>query len=131
MLGQHRVGRLGVDVAGRPDIFPVNYVVDAETIVFRTAPGAKLAAAVRGRDVAFEIDGEEPDRRTVWSVVVKGTAHEVNNMYERFQVEDLPLFPWVAGEKPNYVQIVPSLVTGRRFHVVDDVITGQPPVPPT
>ncbi len=29
-------------------------------------------------------------------------------------------YPWVADQKPNYVRIEPGLVTGRRFHVVDD-----------
>lgn len=119
MLGRSRVGRLGIEVGGRPDIFPVNYVVDADTLVFKTGPGTKFSAAVLGRNVAFEIDGEDPVDRSVWSVVVKGTAYEVDNTYERFEIEDLPLYPWVAGDKPNYVQIVPSLVTGRRFHVVD------------
>ena len=36
------VGRLAVDVAGQPDIFPVNFVVDRGSIVFRTAAGTKL-----------------------------------------------------------------------------------------
>jgi hypothetical protein len=118
LLGRECVGRLAVATAGRPDIFPINYVVDADTIVFRSSPGTKFAAAVLGRDVAFEIDGADRSDRTVWSVVVKGTAFEVDNAFERFRIEDLPLYPWVAGDKPRYVQIEPSLVTGRRFHVV-------------
>ena len=120
MLDLHDVGRLAVDIAGRPDIFPINFLVDDETLVFKTGAGTKFAAAVLGRHVAFEIDGQERAHRTVWSVVVKGIAIEVDNMYERFEIEDLPLYPWVASPKPNYVRIVPELVTGRRFSVVDD-----------
>ena len=37
MLGHASVGRLAVDVGGEPDIFPINFVVDDRTIVFRTA----------------------------------------------------------------------------------------------
>ncbi len=51
------VGRLAVSVANRPDIFPINFIVDHGTVVFRTAEGTKLAAAVLGTSVAFEVDG--------------------------------------------------------------------------
>lgn len=125
LLDDTSVGRLAVDVAGRPDIFPVNYIVDGSSIVFRTGAGTKLAGAVLGRYVAFEIDGIHPDDRTVWSVVVKGVAREITNMFERFAAEDLPLYPWVADPKPNFVRIEPELVTGRRFHVVDSADLDQ------
>lgn len=121
LLRAHTVGRLAVDIAGRPDLFPINYVVDDATIVFRSGAGTKLAGAVLNRHVAFEIDGYLPDERVAWSVVVKGHAREIARMLERYRAEDLPLFPWVASDKPDFVCIDPTLVTGRRFHVVDDV----------
>ena len=126
MLDRQVVGRLAVDVGGHPDIFPINYVVDDATIVFKTSAGTKFAAAVLSRNVAFEIDGFEADQRTVWSVVLKGVAHEVENMYDRFEAEDLPLYPWVAEQKPSYVRVTPTIVTGRRFHVVDTAALDQP-----
>ena len=119
LLDDTSVGRLAVDIAGRPDIFPVNYIVDGSSLVFRTGAGTKLAGAVLGHHVAFEIDGIHAADRTVWSVVVKGFAREISNMFERFAAEDLPLYPWIADPKPNFVRIEPELVTGRRFHVVD------------
>lgn len=122
LLDEHEVGRLAVDIAGHPDIFPINYVIHDGGILFRTAPGTKLAGAILGRHVAFEIDGYLPEERTAWSVVLKGIAHEVENMFERFEVEDEPLFPWVAFPKPDFVKIQPDLVTGRRFHIIDDVL---------
>ena len=70
LLREHQVGRLAVDIAGRPDIFPINYLVHGGGILFRTAPGTKLAGAILGRHVAFEIDGYQPDERTAWSVVL-------------------------------------------------------------
>lgn len=114
------VGRLAVDVAGRPDIFPINFVVDDATIVFRSGAGTKLAAAALLHHVAFEIDGYEPLERTAWSVVVKGSAHQIERMDDVFAAEDLPLFPWVAFPKPDFVRITPREVTGRRFHVLDE-----------
>ena len=46
LLDHAQVGRLAVDIAGQPDIFPINDVVDRGTVVFRTAEGTKLAAAL-------------------------------------------------------------------------------------
>ena len=39
-LRTRRVGRLAVSVSNRPDVFPVNYVVDGKAIVVQTAPGS-------------------------------------------------------------------------------------------
>jgi uncharacterized protein len=121
LLDRSSVGRLAVDVGGQPDIFPINFVVDHGSIMFRTAAGTKLAAAVLMRHVAFEIDGYEPDDRSAWSVVVKGVATEVQRLADLFAAEELPLYPWVASVKPSYVRIDAREVTGRRFHVADDV----------
>lgn len=120
LLDHAKVGRLAVDIAGQPDIFPINFVVDRSGIVFRSAAGTKLAGAVLNRLVAFEIDGYEPAERTAWSVVVKGQARSIERMQEVFDAEDLPLFPWLAWDKPNFVRIEPTLVTGRRYHIVDE-----------
>ncbi len=117
LLERHTVGRLAVDIAGRPDIFPINYVVDCDAIVFRSGAGTKLAGAVLNRHVAFEIDGYAPDQRVTWSVVVKGSARELESMSDRYRAENLPLYPWVASDKPDFVRIDPYLVTGRRFRV--------------
>ena len=121
LLDRSTVGRLAVNIAGWPDIFPINYIVDDETIVFRSGAGTKLAGAVLNRHVAFEIDGYLPDERVAWSVVVKGNATEIESMLDRFHADDLPLYPWVASDKPDFVRIDPTLVTGRRFQVSADV----------
>jgi len=112
------VGRLAVCIGDRPDVFPVNYIVDDHSIVFRSAEGTKLAAAVLGRAVAFEIDGYDPTGGEAWSVVARGPAIELGSMAELFAAENLPLFPWHASPKPRYVRIRPEEVTGRRFTVV-------------
>jgi uncharacterized protein len=134
LLDAADVGRLAVDIAGQPDIFPINFVVDQSGIVFRSAAGTKLAGAVLNRLVAFEIDGYEPDDRAAWSVVVKGEARQIERMQEVFDAEDLPLFPWLAWDKPNFVRIEPTVVTGRRYHIVDaaspDTSIGWSATPP-
>lgn len=117
MLGAADVGRLAISIANHPDIFPVNFVVDGETVVFRTAEGTKLAGAVLGKSVAFESDGASGG--DAWSVVVKGSATEIEEMYERFDAEELPLYPWNAAPKHRFVRIVPESITGRRFQIVE------------
>ncbi len=115
LLGQSKVGRLAVAIRNRPDIFPVNYAVDNETIVINTAPGTKLAAAVLGRSVAFEVDLIDPETRTAWSVVVKGTAKEVTKLDELMDVEELGIEKWTPSKKGRYMRIMPDSVTGRRI----------------
>ncbi len=119
MLGSTEVGRLGVSISDHPDIFPVNFVVDRGTVVFRTGEGTKLAGAVLGRAVAFEVDGYEPESGDAWSVVIKGRAVEIERMGDVFDALDLPLFPWHASPKHRFVRIEPHDVSGRRFRVVD------------
>ena len=129
LLRTGEVGRLAVSITNHPDIFPINYVVDRGTVVFRTAEGTKLAAALLGRGVAFEVDGYEADAGEAWSVVIKGYAIEIEQMHEYFDALDLPLFPWHAGPKHRFVRIEPVEITGRRFQVLDhDAWGGERPV---
>jgi nitroimidazol reductase NimA-like FMN-containing flavoprotein (pyridoxamine 5'-phosphate oxidase superfamily) len=121
LLRSAEVGRLAVSIMDQPDIFPINFVVDHGTVVFRTAEGTKLAAAVLGRGVAFEADGLDVSAGEAWSVVIKGRAEEVLKMIEVFKAIDLPLFPWLASPKPRFVRIVPESITGRRFYVASDL----------
>jgi nitroimidazol reductase NimA-like FMN-containing flavoprotein (pyridoxamine 5'-phosphate oxidase superfamily) len=119
LLRSAEVGRLAVSIVNRPDIFPVNHIVDHGSVVFRTAEGTKLAAAVLGEAVAYEADGYDAGRGEAWSVVVKGRAVEIERIYELLDATDLPLFPWHAAPKNRFVRIEPESVTGRRFHVIE------------
>ena len=124
LLRASEVGRLAVSIGNHPDIFPVNFVVEHGTVVFRTAEGTKLAAAVLGTAVAFEVDGYDADAGEAWSVVIKGRAVEIERMQDVFDAVDLPLFPWHAAPKHRFVRIEPDDVSGRRFHVVDRRSSG-------
>lgn len=121
LLRAAEVGRLAVSIGDHPDIFPINHFVDGNTIVFRTGAGTKLAASVLGRAVAFEVDGYEVDDGVAWSVVVKGRARQIENMFEFLDAEQLPLFPWHVGPKPNLVRIEADDITGRRFYAAGRV----------
>ena len=93
---------------GSPLVVPVNFVVDGETIVFRTDPGTKLTELPQHL-VSFQADQVDAVHRTGWSVLAEGVAYE---MTER-ELGDLELEPWAPGPKSHWVRIVPAVVTGR------------------
>ena len=116
LLADEHVGRLAVIVGGRPEIFPINYVLDGEAVVFRTNSGTKLSGTTQG-EVAFEVDMTHGPSGSGWSVVVHGIAQEVTaldrpDLQER--LESLPLGVWAPGERPHLMRIAPSQITGRR-----------------
>ncbi len=115
LMAGSTVGRLAVSIANEPDIFPVNYAVDHRTVVISTDAGTKLAAAVLGRSVAFEVDGLDADSHTGWSIVVHGKAEEIEGVIERIAAGDLGIKTWAERDKERFVRIVPSEITGRRI----------------
>ena len=120
------VGRLAVWVDDHPDIFPLNYAVDHGTIVFRSARGTKMSAALSAAPVALEVDGYISESHEAWSVVLKGRAEGIREIDEMMDTVDLPLSPWQAGAKNFFIRLVPTLVTGRRFPVADPTAWQTP-----
>jgi nitroimidazol reductase NimA-like FMN-containing flavoprotein (pyridoxamine 5'-phosphate oxidase superfamily) len=113
-VSTQELGRLVTHVGDVIDIFPVNYAVDRETIVFRTAEGSKLFELTVNDQVLFEVDDHTDE--DAWSVVVRGHAHRLATSDEVAQADRLPLKPWVPTLKYNYVRIEPTGLSGRAFH---------------
>lgn len=127
LLGNSGVGRLVVVVGHQPDIFPVNYIVDdAQTIVIRSAEGTKLAAALMGQLVAFEIDAFDEDYHAGWSVVVHGTASEDRTLPGVMHDEELGLETWADGKKSRYIHIKANTITGRRLPPLPEPVERDP-----
>jgi len=112
LLELEEFGRLAYRLVDEVHLVPVNYVADAGNLLFRTASGNKLLAAALHSDVAFEIDWH--DDRTAWSVVVRGQLHRLPED-EAHRVDALLLEPWVPTLKYDVVELLPQVVTGRRF----------------
>jgi uncharacterized protein len=112
LLRAHAMGRLAFHLVGQVHITPVNYVIDKDTLLFRTAEGSKLLGVVMNEDIAFEIDGENGN--VVWSVIVRGTAKLLDED-EAHRADDLRLRPWVSSYKYNVIEITPTAISGRRF----------------
>lgn len=113
LLATNSLGRIATCAAGEIDIFPVNYYADGSTLLFRTAPGTKLMELTIAHNVAFEIDGRHDGR--AWSVVVKGTARQLELNDEIELAEAAPLEPWIPTLKYRFVEITPTVITGRSF----------------
>lgn len=124
LLRTAEIGRLAVVFDGAVDIFPINYVVDHGSVVFRTGEGSKLAGALSGAAVAFEADGYDDRQQRAWSVVIKGPAAQLRSIDDIMASTLLPLFPWEAGAKPHFIRVVPDQLTGRRFRPASAVRRG-------
>jgi nitroimidazol reductase NimA-like FMN-containing flavoprotein (pyridoxamine 5'-phosphate oxidase superfamily) len=116
LLSTASVGRIAVTRDALPVILPVNYAVDGTSLVIRTSEGSVLKAArAGGAVVAFEVDSLDERTMTGWSVLITGTLREVTAVSAVLRAEQLPLAPWVGGERRHFVRITPGLMSGRRL----------------
>ncbi len=113
LLAGQSLGRLVTAIGNVPEVFPVNFVVDGPSVVFRTAEGTKLFQLTVNERVAFEVDFWNEERG--WSVVVHGTARVIDTDDERARADKMPLMPWVPTVKTNYVRLTADEITGREF----------------
>lgn len=114
-LRRNVIGRLGVVVDGKPEVFPVGYLFHEGHVCFATTDGTKLHAALTWPWVGFEIDGLAADASEAWSVMVSGRAEEITDPDAIGRIAGL--VP-VAFRDPDaqgirWVRIVPSAITGR------------------
>ncbi len=113
LLGSVSLGRLVTTVNGWTEIFPVNFVVQKNTVLFRTAEGTKLLTTALNEYVVFEADDHNVAEG--WSVVVRGKAKLLATSAEIAEARRAALYPWIATQKERFVRITPQTVTGRRF----------------
>jgi hypothetical protein len=112
LLSTRSVGRLAyIARAGVPDIVPVNYEMDGETLMLRSGPGPKLQAAVRREVVAFEVDDIDEENHRGWSVVVTGVATQVLSPGTTPRGPS----PWASGPRRHTIRVLPRRIDGRRL----------------
>jgi uncharacterized protein len=114
LLRHEGVGRLCIIDHGCPVAFPVNYRMEGDDAeiraVVRTAPGT-LMGEYEG-PASLEVDHIDLAAGTAWSVIVRGTAQHVIGTHT------LPdPHPLVADGRDRWIQLRPSMITGRRFTV--------------
>ena len=118
LLAEMPVGRVAFVHAGEPVILTVNFGVDGQSVVFRTASGSKLDNAIMERPTAFEADAWDADKQRGWSVLVRGISTEVLDPAEVARLEALGVTPWAqAVPRDTWVRLIPTEITGRRITV--------------
>lgn len=116
LLAAQPVGRVAFMDAGEATVLPVNYAWHGGSVVFRTGRGTKLAAALMGQPLSFEIDDWETVEHSGWSVLVKGIGEEVTDAATIEELAALPVRPWAHPElRTSWVRILATEVTGRRI----------------
>ncbi|MEO6880541.1 MAG: pyridoxamine 5'-phosphate oxidase family protein [Mycobacteriaceae bacterium] len=116
LLRSQEVGRLGVVVRHWPLIIPVNYRLDEQTVVIRSA--GVVAEAADHANVTFQIDQVDPLAHTGWSVLVRGLAEVVGENHRPWIAEhthQTRVEPWAPGDRGQWIRIITQQVTGRRI----------------
>lgn len=116
-LAAHSVGRVGVIVDHFPLIIPVNYVWDGGVAVIRTEPGTVLSHADHAR-VTLQIDEFDPASRSGWSVLLRGEGRFVDPDEPgamREAAAAAALSTWAPGERPLWIRIRATGISGRRI----------------
>lgn len=119
LLSQHHLGRIAyLDKVGvMPLILPINYALDGNHVVFVTAPGSKLNAALQNAPVAFEIDGIDTQLEVGWSVLLRGFVTEVTDQVAVDRIRSSGLNPWAPGKKGHFLRVEPKQISGRRISI--------------
>jgi len=116
LLASQNLGRIAIIVDGRPQIFPVNYVLEDEVVVFRTSWGLKLERSPL-TPVAFETDMVDTAAGEAWSVVLEGTAQDITEAIDTRSVSlrQLAVEPAAPGDRPYWMGVYVREMSGRRF----------------
>jgi nitroimidazol reductase NimA-like FMN-containing flavoprotein (pyridoxamine 5'-phosphate oxidase superfamily) len=117
LLASQELGRVAFTIGDVTEIFPVNYATDGLIVVFRTAPGTKLAQ-VTASGVSFEVDQWDAVTKVGWSVVLQGVAQQVTTGSDPFStaLRAGSVQALAPGEHDHWIAIYPSEISGRRFH---------------
>jgi nitroimidazol reductase NimA-like FMN-containing flavoprotein (pyridoxamine 5'-phosphate oxidase superfamily) len=115
LLQSATIGRIAYCAGDEARIVPVNFLVYYDEVVVRTSYGGKLAAAVHGAVMTFQVDHADPRTRTGWAVTVTGQARFVDRLEDVTLLDIARLEPWAPGDMDFYVAIDIEAVTGRRI----------------
>ncbi|MEU8677762.1 pyridoxamine 5'-phosphate oxidase family protein [Streptomyces sp. NPDC048560] len=117
LLGDHGVGRVAVTTDDGPAVFPVNYQVVGEEILFMTAGDSPLAG-MSGTEIAFEEDHLDEAFSQGWSVLFVGVVRTVSDQVAAGRLRNAAYSkPWPGGRRDTVMDLSPRRVTGRRILV--------------
>lgn len=113
LLGVQHVGRLIIP-GDDPYVIPVNYTAVDGVVVFRTER-RPVIDAIHDRPVVFEVDMFDDRSKSGWSVVVRGTAHDItaDTDLDHDTASGAAPRPWAPGDRDCVIRIGAERVTGR------------------
>ncbi len=117
LLREAPIGRIALSGDDGIEVFPVNYVVDGGSVVFRSGIGTKLRLIADGSPCTFQVDEIDVVHQLVWSVVAKGVVRPIAGHDAITATFDMEVPTWQRGPKPTYLRVTPTALTGRRFPV--------------
>jgi transcriptional regulator with XRE-family HTH domain len=110
------IGRfLFVEPGRGPVAIPVNFRMDGDDVVFRTGSGDSVSAGLHESRVSFDVDHLDDALSEGWSVLITGKAGVITDEAELARVQALHIEPWAGGDRPIYVRLTGSQITGRRI----------------
>ena len=115
LMAQSPIGRVVFTDRALPVALPVNFALLGEDVVFCTATGTKLSAALAKSVVAFQVDHIDPGTEDGWSVLIQGWATNVTRPDELAMVDSLGLKSWAPGQRCHFVRIRSEIVSGRKL----------------
>jgi len=110
------IGRIAFNGPSGIQLLPLNYFTFDENVYFRVDKSSELGTLAAGVDaVVFEVDHIEEQIKQAWSVVVKGSIHEVIDPTELESLRgQRRLEPWALGDRQLYLRLEPATITGRK-----------------
>ena len=110
------VGRVALCTVDGPQVFPVNFTLTDDSVVFRTTAYSVLGTHAWQSRLAFEVDQIDTERRSGWSVVASGPGAQVRPGPELDEiVRTWNPDPWAGGTRPLYVRLRWDTLSGRRI----------------
>jgi len=118
------VGRVAVCTPDGPHIVPVNYALDAASVVFRTSPYSLVGTHGWDRQLAFEVDHIDAERKEAWSVLAKGRGVLVEEEAELERIgRACDPTPWADGERMLYIRLRWAELEGRELGTPRSVLS--------
>jgi transcriptional regulator with XRE-family HTH domain len=115
-LADGGIGRfLYVEQGRGPVAIPVNFRMDGDDVVFRAGSGGSISAGLHERRVSFDVDHLDDALSEGWSVLITGKAQIITDPAELARAKALDVEPWAGGDRPIYVRLTGSQITGRRI----------------
>ena len=117
LLSSSDVGRVALCADTGPLVWPVNYSMVEDAIVFRTSPHSLLGTMAWNRPLAFEVDRIDLDREEGWSVLATGPGEMVEDPDELGLIRTFrDPHPWAGGAiRLLYVRLRWVGLTGREL----------------